>query len=407
MRSESLNSFIVSSQFYTLLGFALTVPFSKALANIFIVLTAVGWLIQCVLARRLIFPSTPFNWVIVLFVLSLLISFAETSSLEMSFRGVRKVVERLGLFFLALHVLSSTDKISRFIGFLSLGFGVILLSGFYQMFAGSDFIRARELRWANHMPRITSSFEYPDQYGIYLIYMVLLFGFYLLQKALHWSKRLYFILLSSAGTVSLFFTHSRAAWVAFFASLVFATLFFKRALLIFLIVITAVFFTVMLSPSDILIHKDAEGKEQSVSERFTLWNRALEMVKAKPLTGVGINTYSIESEKYRKDDKDNLAHYYAHNSYLQLAAESGLISLGLFLLFLGCFIWRAYRTIRQRTVSGSEGQVLKAVLAGTAAFLVLNLFETAFFSVQPAQLFYFFLALGSAVLFKQREERVI
>src|SRR5258706_13615877 len=85
-------------QFWTLLGFALTVPFSKALSNIFIVATATLWLLQCAYEKKILFPKTSLNWLILLFVLSLFISLIETHHMHQSIRGITKVLQRFGLF---------------------------------------------------------------------------------------------------------------------------------------------------------------------------------------------------------------------------------------------------------------------------------------------------------------------
>jgi len=391
--------------FWTLLGFACTVSFSKALANIFIVATAVLWLAQCVVAKRILFPRTGLNWLILVFFLSLFLSFLETSFFDLSIRGVTKVLQRFGLFFLALHVLGSANRLEKFVRYLSVGFGIILLSGFVQLIWGSDFIRMRPVRFANQLPRLSSAFEFPNQYGIYLVFFIFLYGFMAWDKMQNVWWRVYYSCVTFAGLFSLFMTHSRSAWASCLAALFCISFYFKRGILIAMTILSLTVAALIISPSDVLIHKDAEGKEQSISERLTLWDRAFEMIKAHPLTGAGINTYSRVSDSYAKDDKANLAGYYAHNSYLQMAAESGLITLGLFISILGGFLIILFRKIRLTTLKTLDSLTLKAVTLGIIAFLVVNMFETSFFSVQMAQLFYFFLALG--VYLTQKEEEKI
>jgi len=186
-----------------------------------------------------------------------------------------------------------------------------------------------------------------------------------------------------------------------------AALFIKRGFWILIGLITVLFIVFMAAPSSVYLHRSKGGHEQSITERFTLWKRALRMIEAHPVTGIGINTYSVESERYTEEKErvvrrggrvvylERLPGYYAHNSYLQLAAESGLISLGLYIIFLGCFFWKAAAEIRTRRLDAEASLMLRGLIAGTVGFLILNLFETLLFSVQGAQLYYFF--LGSAV----------
>ena len=164
--------FFKELQLWTLIAFGLTVPFSKALANIFIVATAVAWALNCILDKKIYFPKSPFNWVILLFVLSLSLSFSATHSLELSIEGISKVIQRLGFFFLGFQVFSvHQDKLNKILGWLSIGFGTILLSGIVQTIWGHDFLRGRAVTYVLAiMPRLSSSFEYPDQFGIYLVF---------------------------------------------------------------------------------------------------------------------------------------------------------------------------------------------------------------------------------------------
>jgi len=396
--------FFKELQFWTLIGFALTVPFSKALANIFIVATAVSWALHCILARRFYFPRTPFNWLLLIFIASLLSSFLETSSVELSIRGVSKVVQRLGFFFLALQVIQThSNRLEQFIGWLSVGFGVVLSSGITQLITGHDFLRGRILRFiADGVPKITSSFEHTSQYGLYLVFMIFLMGFWLLSGRTTQKRKIYLSTLVLVGVASLVMTHSRASWVSFICALIFSSLYFKRAFLSLMITLSVVATLLLAVPSDLLIHKDAQGKEQSASERFILWNRASKMIQAHPLTGVGINTYSQQSEIYRTDSQDNLSGYYAHNSYLQLGAESGIPSLSLFLIFMvGSLVW-GLGALKRRVAEPLDKGVLRACIAGGVAFCAINMLETSLFSVQPSQLYYFFLALMFAIVLKYK-----
>jgi O-antigen ligase len=392
---SKISLFFKELQLWTLIAFGVTVPFSKALANIFIVATAVTWALNCILDKKIYFPRSPFNWIICLFILSLSLSFTQTNSLELSIEGISKVLQRLGFFFLGFQVFTiHQDKLNKVLGWLSVGFGTILLSGIVQLIDGHDFLRGRLVTFiSGGLPRLTSSFEYPDQFGIYLIFGIFLFGYALLGSHTSKGRKIYFLILVLVAIIELTMTHSRASWVALFGGIIFSSLFFKRALLSFMGTLGVLTILLIVTPSSLLIHENAQGKEQSASERFTLWDRAFNLIESQPITGVGINTYTSQADLHRTDESDNLLGYYAHNSFLQLGAESGLPSLALFLTFLlGSVVWGL--VILKKQVSKSlEIGILRACLAGAVSFYVMNIFETSFFSVQPSLIFYFFLAL--------------
>jgi O-antigen ligase len=61
-----------------------------------------------------------------------------------------------------------------------------------------------------------------------------------------------------------------------------------------------------------------------LSTRIRAWNDALRVARAFPLAGTGLNTYSDMMLLYQTADSET--HYTAaHNDYLQLAAEGGLL----------------------------------------------------------------------------------
>ena len=65
-----------------------------------------------------------------------------------------------------------------------------------------------------------------------------------------------------------------------------------------------------------------------MSHRIVLWKEAIAIIKDHPFLGCGLNTYSIVAPKYKIAEGGGI---YPHNSYLQMAAETGLLGLGAFL----------------------------------------------------------------------------
>ena len=75
--------------------------------------------------------------------------------------------------------------------------------------------------------------------------------------------------------------------------------------------------------------------KKSDAIRHEYQNIALKMIEEKPLTGVGFSQISLRVPEYLDADKDpNKFLGGPHNIYFFLAAETGLISLVAFLLFL-------------------------------------------------------------------------
>jgi O-antigen ligase len=80
--------------------------------------------------------------------------------------------------------------------------------------------------------------------------------------------------------------------------------------------------------------------------RSQIWRANLDMVKERPLVGWGYGNYRKFRDSYyqRYPKADTTAH--AHNNFLQLWVDSGLVGLGAFLFLFGAVLragWQAYQ----------------------------------------------------------------
>jgi putative inorganic carbon (HCO3(-)) transporter len=112
------------------------------------------------------------------------------------------------------------------------------------------------------------------------------------------------------------------------------------------------------------------------------------MVKDRPFLGKGLGTFMDYSGRY---SYGKYGGYYAHNSYLQIAAESGVFSLFLFLLFLGAIFYKGVKSFLSR-----DNFILLGLICGVSGFLVHAFFDCHFYSLPLAVLFWFLLGLTCA-----------
>ena len=99
------------------------------------------------------------------------------------------------------------------------------------------------------------------------------------------------------------------------------------------------------------------GIDRALSGRLTIWETAGRMIADRPLAGVGAGAFRTAYDRYstRADDPYRSGGgyeggvYHAHQLYISIAAESGIIGLSgvLLALFLGVkWYWTAPRTRR-------------------------------------------------------------
>jgi O-antigen ligase len=122
-----------------------------------------------------------------------------------------------------------------------------------------------------------------------------------------------------------------------------------------------------------------------LNNRWGAWLDALAVASRFPLTGTGLNTYNVAMISYQQHD---LAHYYnaAHNDYLQLTAEGGLLLTVPALLCVLAFTRLVWRRFKQET--STSGYWLR--VGAVTGLCAVALQETVDFSLQMP---------GNAVLF--------
>ncbi|PIQ83283.1 MAG: hypothetical protein COV75_08265 [Candidatus Omnitrophica bacterium CG11_big_fil_rev_8_21_14_0_20_63_9] len=128
------------------------------------------------------------------------------------------------------------------------------------------------------------------------------------------------------------------------------------------------------------------------ADRRVMWQAALGMIEDRPWLGHGLNTFMANYLTYWVGGERQPR--YAHNCYLQMAAETGLIGLAAFLAVLACLLWSIWRGVRRS--SGENQFALLAMWASLIAFLAQAGLDTNFYVMRQAALFWVLagLALG-------------
>lgn len=118
--------------------------------------------------------------------------------------------------------------------------------------------------------------------------------------------------------------------------------------------------------------------EPTIKSRLLIWEGAVKMIRERPLAGFGPGTFGRNFPFYRDerlatfhDELTPVTH--AHNEYLEIAAETGMIGTAAMLLFLAVVLNRGFRKLRAAP-SREEWITTTAVLAGATSILAGNLF---------------------------------
>jgi O-antigen ligase len=106
--------------------------------------------------------------------------------------------------------------------------------------------------------------------------------------------------------------------------------------------------------------------DEAVAARTTAWKAGIRMIRSHPLTGVGIGNFKSMLPAYVQGDIQKT--YIAHNTYIEIAAETGVPSLLLFFAVL-YFTYRTLEDIRRRTARHGPLLLRNAALGLQAGFV--------------------------------------
>jgi O-antigen ligase/Flp pilus assembly protein TadD len=126
--------------------------------------------------------------------------------------------------------------------------------------------------------------------------------------------------------------------------------------------------------------------------RLVVWRDTLAMIRAFPLFGSGMGTFARVYPRFRTLPGVHAVDH-AHNDYLELLADGGLVGAGLFAWFVAAALRATLRAARRRREPFALSLALGTV-AGVVAFLVHALSDFSLAIGANGLYFFFLLALG-------------
>ena len=209
-----------------------------------------------------------------------------------------------------------------------------------------------ELRWVDTARfgdiggRVCGPFSNPNVFAVYLLGIAPL----LLCECLDGARCRGWRLFCGAGcflsATAIVFTFTRGAWLGILLSIfVFLVLFSRRSAALLCLSVLPIGALLPMLPHRITNRFLSIGSlaESSVSYRLHTWRGVLRMISRHRFgIGVGEQAFSCVYPRYAVSGTESVMH--AHNLYLQILAESGMVGFLIFLALLGalllCALWR-------------------------------------------------------------------
>lgn len=362
----------------------------------------IGFAIFCYLIKTALAfkrgPGLILKWPIFAFLILSCLSMLNTCDVSLSFVGLRKLTMHFFVFLAIVFCIADIKRLKCLISILILSALIVSLDGFWQYLTGADWFSFRPLMVYPHLgiKRVTASFWQAGSLGIYLGAVIpisfSLFLFYV--------KGINKIALGITTLVLLFVLilsfAPGAAFGVYAAILFFACV--KREWRLALFLILGILLGYFLLPESLTSCPNG-SLFQTIFGRIKMWAIAVKMIKMHPILGIGLHTFGVNYQKFCMpgDPFCGSGQPYAHNMYVQMAAEIGLLGFFSFIaLIAGIFkkLWEVYRTTEEEFI-----QTLSLGLMGSfIAYLAHGMLESSLYTSQGALLFWILLGFSVSLL---------
>ncbi len=343
--------------------------------------------------------NVPIFWFLIIAFLSVFGSVLFADSFSSFFR---KTMEWFIVYFLIIEVFLEKKHFKTLLIVFLVTLLATCLDGLYQyyisykdVFVGHSIVPG---------DRLTAAFKTPNGLGGFLtigfpVSLALIF-----QARSSVLRKILFVLAVFLVLWVFFLTKCRGALIGSFLGL---SIFFifanirKRSLIVFLFMAFSMVFVCLFFFDRVKLF--SPERVDSLSWRWQAWQSVLLMIQERPFFGHGINTFMRLFEFYRPQTSYDPT--YAHNCFLQLTAETGVLGLVSFVFVIARFFSVSASTI-SLAVRHKIGYFYFGILAGLTAFLVHSFVDTNLYSLQLSILFWYtvgvLMALNSSLSTQQQ-----
>lgn len=338
--------------------------------------------LHCALVRRVPLPKTAFETAVVIYVCVVAASALGTDYPYESFRGVLKVARQVALCVAAAWALEDRSRARRFMAVWMGVAALTALDALVQGVTGWEPLRGRPMTpFFGQTLRWTGPYRHANDFSAFLTLAVFPFIGLAFDRQGGIRSRLAGLAGLTLCAICLYHAYSRGAWIAVSIG-VFALALLRRDRVLGALIVAGLLWVAFLSPelARQRVRSLFDPASGTVRERRLLWAEAAAMIAQRPLLGWGINTYAKNEPLFKAEGSAAPDHQYAHNGYLQTAAETGLIGLAAFIGVLTTGLLACLRRLIHAPPS-AERTFGMALLAGMVSFLIHSATDTNLQSV--------------------------
>lgn len=416
------SNLLKSIDYFIFIAIILVIFLSAFVSSDSIVVPALGVIIltfiKLMTRPRSYINISKLDFLLILYLLIVLISVAGSTLLTYSLKGFFKTLIYFGFYFSAVNYFSENKSKIKYI-LLSIAlivFGesiVALKQNFLSVAEISGWQDVSRLNPEQVMTRVYGTLKpyNPNLFGGYLIATfpstILLTVLPLINK--HYKTALFGFCCFLLSIITIFLTGCRGAYIALLFELILITLFtykylnsyYKKIFRFISVFFVSILTFIVLSLPSLkarILSIFAMRSDSSNSFRFNVYNSCIDMFKDNWLLGIGVGNQNFREiyGLYMKTGFDALS---AYNIYLEMAVESGIFALLVFISFIFMLFKASYDYIKLI----KKVDVLYVIIAIISIFgiLIHGFVDTVFFRPQIQFIFWIMVAIIRSITIKR------
>ncbi|KMO87013.1 polymerase [Megasphaera cerevisiae DSM 20462] len=268
----------------------------------------------------------------------------------------------------------------------------VALYGLYQ-YAHMLILHNKE--WVDHSAfpllrrRMYSTLYNPNLLSAFMLMLMGLAASLTLGTRHAWHRGLYLGLLFLL-TLCLILTYSRGAWISVCALVFFFGLVWDKRVWLLLLLLPGILFFYHGGVADRLLSIFSHsGADTSVSMRLDMWTAAVSMIADHPFLGIGWGAFKYVYPVYNElIQQAGITIFHAHNMFLNIFAETGILGFFFFMWFFFGNAWHALRFLRYVKESAFDRSVAMSMAAAVVSITISGMSDYDLFSTQISLTFW-------------------
>lgn len=400
------------------------IPAKELIAEILVILGLMFWGFKTLSQEKAKLTSSTLNFPILSFISICILSLIWSDSFFVSLKELPLFLTGPLLYFVLINNISEEQQINRILNTILIVGGLFGIYGILQ-YNGIDFAF-----WAGNIGRqsVFGLFGNVNFFAEYLIVPLPLAVslFFAARNRIH---KIFLLIGILAIGGSLILTFTRGSYLAIGISSLFMFLlylasrgksFIKEHKKIFIFILALIILVTFLFALPNPLNKPGTAiskiksrisisqftESSSLKRRIAIWKFTVLMIKDHPLLGSGIGTYKYNTLKYQAEffkQGENRSLYphgfadKAHNEYLQLWAEIGIVGLGIFIWLIISYFSCGIKILRKIKDEYKQGIII-GLMGSVVAVLIDGLFGFPLHLPATVILFWLVLALTIATI---------